>query len=133
MDHLERAKRLEEIPILEEAIKKDLEEDKALWSTKEADRIKQAAEDREEAVQNRNRLARMKKDKEDFMSTLLKQRKDIYEKKLKEYNAMIDKQRDIRLEEKKRERIERAREDWYREKEEYEQRMRDEALKRERE
>ena len=51
MDHLERAKRQEEIPILEEAIKKDLEEDKALWSTKEADRIKQAAEDREEAVQ----------------------------------------------------------------------------------
>ena len=51
IDHLERAKRQEEIPILEESMKKDLEEDKALWSTKEADRIKQAAEDREEAVQ----------------------------------------------------------------------------------
>merc|ERR1712066_135420 len=101
MDHLERAKRQEEIPILEEAIKKDLDEDRALWSTKEADRIRQSAEDREEAVQNRDRLARMKKDKEDFMSTLLKQRKDIYEKKLKEYNAMIDKQREIRLEERK--------------------------------
>jgi len=133
IDHLERAKRQEEIPILEESMKKDLEEDKALWSTKEADRIKQAAEDREEAVQNRNRLARMKKDKEDFMSTLLKQRKDIYEKKLKEYNTMIDKQRDIRLEERKRQRAEDRRDKWYREKEEYEQRLRDEAAKRERE
>jgi len=132
-DHMERAKRQEEIPILKEAIEKDQEEDRAIWAKKEEDRIKQAVEDRDEAVKNRDRLARMKEDKEDFMSTLLKQRKDIYEKKLKEYNAMIDKQRQIRLEEKKRERIERAREDWYREKEEYEQRMRDEALKRERE
>merc|ERR1711974_97015 len=114
----ERAKRQEEIPILKEAIEKDQEED----------RIKQAVEDRDEAVENRDRLARMKDDKEDFMSTLLKQRKDIYEKKLKEYNAMIDKQRQIRLEERKLERVEKAREDWYREKEEYEQRMRDEAL-----
>merc|ERR1712240_978089 len=106
MDHLERAKRQEEIPILKEAIEKDMEEDKAIWSAKEADRIKQSVEDREEAVKNRDRLARMKSDKEDFMATLLRQRKDIYEKKLKEYNVMIDKQRDIRLEERKRQRVE---------------------------
>jgi len=133
MDHLERAKRQEEIPILKEAIEKDMGEDKAIWSAKEADRIKQAVEDREEAVKNRDRLARMKTDKEDFMTTLLRQRTDIYEKKLKEYNVMIDKQRDIRLEERKRQRTEERRAKWYREKEEYEQRLRDEAMKKERE
>ena len=47
----------------------------------------------------------MKKDKEEFMSTLLKQRKDLFEKKLKEYNVMIEKQRTIRLEERKQQRI----------------------------
>jgi len=133
LDHIERAKRQEEIPLLKEAMQKDMKDDMEIWAAKEEDRIKQAVADREEAVNNRDRLARMKNDKEEFMSTLLKQRKDLFDKKLKEYNKMIDQQRAVRLEERKQQRMEDRRAKWYREKEEEEQRLRDEALKRERE
>ena len=62
MDHMERAKRKSEIPLLNEAIKKDLEDDTVLWKKKETDRIAQSIKDREEAVLNRDRLERMKED-----------------------------------------------------------------------
>merc|ERR1712080_769838 len=42
MDHMERAKRKAEIPLLKEAIKKDLEDDTILWKQKEKDRIVEA-------------------------------------------------------------------------------------------
>ena len=50
---------------------------------KEKDRIAQAVKDREEAVGHRDRLSRMKVDKDNFMATLLTQRKAQLEKKLK--------------------------------------------------
>merc|ERR1711981_812464 len=59
MDHIERAKRKAEIPLLKDAIKKDLEDDTVLWKQKEKDRIAQAFKEREEAVSHRDRLARM--------------------------------------------------------------------------
>merc|ERR1711994_476560 len=106
MDHMERAKRKAEIPLLKDAIKKDLEDDTVLWKQKEKDRIAQAIKEREEAVSHRDRLARMKEDKDNFMATLLTQRKATFEKKLKEYNKMFEEQRAIRLEEKKAQRKE---------------------------
>merc|ERR1712165_391016 len=63
MDHMERAKRKVEIPLLKEAIKKDLEDDTELWKKKEKDRIVQSIKDRDEAVANRDRLERIKEKK----------------------------------------------------------------------
>merc|ERR1711936_1314719 len=60
MDHMERAKRKAEIPLMKEAIKHDLEDDTILWKQKEKDRIAQSVKDREEAVGHRDRLSRMK-------------------------------------------------------------------------
>jgi len=133
MDHMERAKRKVEIPLLKEAIKKDLEDDTELWKKKEKDRIVQSIKDRDEAVANRDRLERMKEDKDNFMATLLTQRKEKFDKKLKEYNKMFEEQRAIRLEEKKAQRKEERRQKYLREQEEEEQRRRDEELKRIRE
>merc|ERR1711937_801290 len=82
MDHMERAKRKGEIPLLQQAIKKDLEDDSELWKKKEKDRIAQSIKDRDEAVANRDRLARMKEDKDNFMATLLTQRKAKFDTKL---------------------------------------------------
>merc|ERR1712043_73961 len=130
MDHMERAKRKQEIPILNDAIKKDLEDDTILWKQKEKDRIAQSIKDREEAVATRDRMARMKEDKDNFMATLLTQRKATFEKKLKEYNKTLEEQRAIRLEERKYQRKEERRSKYIREKEEEEQRRRDEELKR---
>merc|ERR1711997_465888 len=133
MDHMERAKRKAEIPLMKEAIKHDLEDDTILWKQKEKDRIAQAVKDREEAVGNRDRLSRMKEDKDNFMATLLTQRKAQFEKKLKEYNKMVEEQRAIRMEDRKIQRKEERRQKYFREKEEEEQRRRDEELKRIRE
>ena len=59
VDHLERAKRKEEIPLLLEASKQDEEEDKVIWKAKEVDRIAQSIIDRELAVKTRDRLSRL--------------------------------------------------------------------------
>lgn len=75
MDHLERAKRKEEIPLLKEAFEADKEDDKVMWRAREQDRIKQAVADREAAVKVRDRLLRMKDDKEAYLDALLKARK----------------------------------------------------------
>merc|ERR1711899_20348 len=64
----------------------NLENDTELWKKKEKDRIVQSIKDRDEAVANRDRLERMKEDKDNFMATLLTQRKEKFDKKLKEYN-----------------------------------------------
>merc|ERR1712038_1331460 len=115
MDHMERAKRKGEIPLLQQAIKKDLEDDSELWKKKEKDRIAQSIKDRDEAVANRDRPERMKEDKDNFMATLLTQRKEKFDKKLKEYNKMFEEQRAIRLEEKKAQRKEERRQKYLRE------------------
>merc|ERR1712080_743638 len=59
VDHLERAKRKEEIPLIEKAMIQDEEEDKVIWKNKEEERIKMAIAERHEAVKTRDRLARM--------------------------------------------------------------------------
>merc|ERR1719438_605603 len=91
VDHLERAKRKEEIPLI-----KDEEEDKIIWKNKEEERIKEALVEREEAVKTRDRLSRMKDDKNAFMEKLLKERKADFDKKLSEFNKAVETQRSSR-------------------------------------
>ncbi len=133
VDHVERAKRKEEIPLLKEASEKDKEEDKVWWRNKEADRIKQAIADREVAVETKKRMIRMKEDKDSFLTDLLKERKSIFDRKLKEYSVKLEKERAAKLAERKRQRREDRRDKWIQEKEEEEQRKREEEIKRERE
>ena len=90
VDHLERAKRKEEIPVIKEAMKKDEEEDKIIWKNKEEERIKVAIADREEAVKTRDRLARMKEDKNAFMEKLLKERREDFENLLSDFKKSVD-------------------------------------------
>merc|ERR1712080_356063 len=81
VDHLERVKRKEEIPLIEESMKQDEEEDKIIWKNKEEERIVAAKAEREEAVLTRDRLSRMTSDKNAFMEKLLKERKTDFQKK----------------------------------------------------
>merc|ERR1712018_189987 len=117
VDHLERAKRKEEIPLIKEAMVKDEEEDKIIWKNKEEERIKAAIAERQEAVKTKERLARMTADKTAFMEKLLKERKTEFEKKLFDYMYKLDEQREIRLAERKRERKEKRRQEWLKEQE----------------
>merc|ERR1719410_3120928 len=64
VDHLERAKRLEEIPLLKVQFDEFKEEAKVVWEEQEKDRIEGEKKQRASDVENRNRLVRMKTDKE---------------------------------------------------------------------
>jgi len=106
LDHIERAKRKLEIPLLEEIIKNDNAYEQQLWKEREKNRIADAIAERNQDLKNRDRLGRMKQDKHEFMSTLLSQRKATYEKKLAEYEAKVIKERKVRLENRRLDRIE---------------------------
>merc|ERR1719272_262346 len=133
VDHLERAKRKEEIPLIKESMTQDEEEDKVIWKDKEEERIKTAKEEREEAVKTRDRLIRMAADKNAFMEKLLKERQADFDKKEDDYTKSVDEARATRLEERKEERKDERRKKWVKEQEEESQRRYDEELIRQRE
>lgn len=63
MDYFERAKRLEEIPLLQESLKERQLQDQTFWEEQEKERIAAAIEGRKLAVATRDRLSRMKADR----------------------------------------------------------------------
>merc|ERR1712212_399739 len=71
-DHIERAKRLEELPLLKAQHEELKEEAKKLWAEQEKERIEDLKTNRESDVINRDRLARMKEDKDKYLTNLLK-------------------------------------------------------------
>lgn len=54
-------------------------QDRKFWEQLEAERIQEAVAEREVAVQHRERLARMKADKDVFMEKLKGERKTVYQ------------------------------------------------------
>jgi len=133
VDHLERAKRLEEIPLLKLQFEELKEEAKVVWEEQEKDRIEEEKKERASDIENRDRMVRMRDDKDKYLESLLKERKNVFEKKITEFNVLVDEERKIRLERRKDERQEERRRKWMREREEEEQRRRDELALKERE
>merc|ERR1712083_465689 len=105
-DHIERAKRLEELPLLKTQHEELKEEAKKLWAEQEKERIEDLKTNRESDVINRDRLARMKEDKDKYLTNLLKERKSVYEKKAQEHQVLVEEERKVRLERRKEERQE---------------------------
>merc|ERR1712241_771073 len=87
VDHIERAKRQEEIPMLEKQYEEFKEEARQVWEEQEKERIEAEKSQRENDVKNRDRMQRMIADKDVYLDGLLKERKNIFEKKLEEFNA----------------------------------------------
>lgn len=133
VDHLERAKRLVEIPLLEKAFEDDIEQDKVYWKAQEKERIANAIKEREEAVLAKKRLGRMAQDKDTYLQNLLRERKAAFDKKLSDFNKRVEQERVKRLADRKRQRKEDRRNQWIKRKEEEAQRKKDEAMKRKRE
>lgn len=104
MDYFERAKRQEEIPLIEKAYEEKKVLDRKLWEEREAKRIAQMTEERNLAVAHRERLKRMKEEKEYFMNKLLKERISTYESKLENFNKRLAEERKKRLAKRKQDR-----------------------------
>ncbi|XP_053731288.1 eukaryotic translation initiation factor 3 subunit A [Synchiropus splendidus] len=133
IDYFERAKRLEEIPLIKKAYEEQRVKDMELWELQEEERISNMKVEREKALEHKKRMSRMMEDKENFLSKITAARSFIYEEKLKAFQERLVEERKKRLEERKRQRKEERRNAYYRQKEEEEQRIREEQLKKERE
>merc|ERR1712123_63191 len=81
VDHLERAKRLEEIPLLKLQFEEFKEEAKVVWEEQEEDRIEGEKNQRGSDVENRDRMVRMREDKDKYLDSLLKERKSMRRKR----------------------------------------------------
>uniref|UniRef100_A0A8C4SX71 Eukaryotic translation initiation factor 3 subunit A n=1 Tax=Erpetoichthys calabaricus TaxID=27687 RepID=A0A8C4SX71_ERPCA len=133
IDYFERAKRLEEIPLIKKAYEEQRVKDMELWELQEEERINIMKVEREKALEHKERLSRMLEDKDYFLSKIKAARRSVYEEKLKQFQERLIEERKRRLEERKKQRKEDRRNAYYREKEEEAQRLHEEELKRERE
>ncbi|XP_047458988.1 eukaryotic translation initiation factor 3 subunit A isoform X2 [Mugil cephalus] len=133
IDYFERAKRLEEIPLIKKAYEEQRIKDMELWELQEEERISNMKVEREKALEHKKRMSRMMEDKENFLSKITAARSFIYEEKLKAFQERMVEERKKRLEERKRQRKEDRRNNYYRQKEEEAQRIHEEQLKKERE
>uniref|UniRef100_A0A4W4H7D0 Eukaryotic translation initiation factor 3 subunit A n=1 Tax=Electrophorus electricus TaxID=8005 RepID=A0A4W4H7D0_ELEEL len=133
IDYFERAKRLEEIPLIKKAYEEQRVKDMDLWELQEEERINNMKVEREKALEHKKRMSRMMEDKENFVSKITAARSFIYEEKLKQFQERLVEERKKRLEERKKQRKEERRNAYYRQREEEAQRIREEQLKKERE
>ncbi|XP_015928347.1 eukaryotic translation initiation factor 3 subunit A [Parasteatoda tepidariorum] len=133
VDHLERAKRIEEVPLLLAEYDEHKAKDKDFWEQHEKERITTIIEERALAVQYRDRLMRLKDDRDKFLDRLKKARASVYQEKLAEFEKVLTEERKKRLEERKQKRKEERRLERIKLQEEKKQQMIAEAMKRERE
>lgn len=133
IDYFERAKRLEEIPLIKKAYEEQRIKDMELWEIQEEERISNMKVEREKALEHKQRMSRMMEDKENFVSKITAARSFIYEEKLKAFQDRMVEERKKRMEDRKRQRKEDRRNNYYRQKEEDAQRIHEEQLKKERE
>ncbi|KAL8187270.1 UNVERIFIED_CONTAM: hypothetical protein K2H54_042264 [Gekko kuhli] len=133
IDYFERAKRLEEIPLIKSAYEEQRVRDMELWEQQEEERITTMQLEREKALEHKGRLSRMLEDRDLFVARLKAARKSVYEEKLKQFQERLAEERHNRLEERKRQRKEERRITYYQEKEEEEQRLKEEKMLKEQE
>lgn len=129
VDYFERAKRLEEIPLLQKSLEEKQIQDKAFWEQQEKERIEQLIEDRARDVVTAERLSRMHVHRDEYMSRLQSERGAAHQAKLKAYQEKLAVEREKRLAERRQQRIQKRRQEWLAEKRRAEERAAEEARK----
>merc|ERR1712071_449207 len=120
VDFFERAKRIEEIPLLEKHLEVTKIANRDMWQQQEEDRIAQLLEERKVAMLHRDRLIRMRDDKVKFVEDLKAARLNSFTVKLSEFESKYENVRTERIKERKDKRREQRRIQWLNEKEEAE-------------
>ncbi|CAB3382914.1 Hypothetical predicted protein [Cloeon dipterum] len=126
VDYFERAKRLEEIPLLAKSFDEKKEQDMLFWEAQEKQRISALKEERELAVKTKQRLLLMMDEKNAFVSRLKEERKAEFKAKEEAFKKKMAEKRLQLLEERKQQRKEHRRRDYIRAKEAEEMRRREE-------
>jgi len=119
VDYLIRALHESEVPLLQKQAEEELNRRRQI----------QCAE-REHAIERRQRLTRMENDKNDFLQSIRGQRHDDYIERIREYEQRLNIGRQQRLEQLRREYIEKKKQDFRRQKQLKRERKREEEQKR---
>uniref|UniRef100_A0A1B6EIE9 Eukaryotic translation initiation factor 3 subunit A n=1 Tax=Cuerna arida TaxID=1464854 RepID=A0A1B6EIE9_9HEMI len=118
VDYFERAKRLEEIPLMKKSFDEKEVLDRKFWEQQEAERRAMVIAERKLAVDHRERLERMHADRDIFFEKIKAQRNAAFQETLREFEAKLAEERKKRLLERKIKRKEVRREAWLKEREE---------------
>ena len=121
IDHFERAKRLEEIPLLEKEYEKWRDYDRKIWEECENQRIADILAERELAKTLSQRLRKLKGEAESFSSKVNDRHQAIYESRLSEFNVKLEQEKTKRLEARRIKRREERCAQWIKEKEKAEE------------
>ncbi|CAH0758473.1 unnamed protein product [Diatraea saccharalis] len=127
VDYFERAKRLEEIPLLQKSLEEKQVQDKAFWEQQEKERIQQLIEARARDVATSERLVRMLAHRDEFVTKLQSERGTAHQQRLAAFHEKLTAEREKRLAERRKQRIEQRRQDWLAEKRRAEERAAEEA------
>lgn len=129
IDYYERAKRLEELPLLEKFLAEKQVQDKEFWEKLEQARIENAIAERTNAVAQQERLKRIHPDRDAFLDKLRVERNSLYLAKLTAFNTFLEEERKKRLIQRAQQRREERRQKWLKEKEEEKRRREEEERK----
>uniref|UniRef100_A0A2A4K4I4 Eukaryotic translation initiation factor 3 subunit A n=1 Tax=Heliothis virescens TaxID=7102 RepID=A0A2A4K4I4_HELVI len=127
VDYFERAKRLEEIPLLQKSLEEKQVQDKAFWEAQEKERIQQLIEARARDVTTAARLSRMAVHREQFTVKLRSERGAAHTQRLAAFKEKLNAEREKRLAERRQQRVEKRRQEWLAEKRRAEERAAEEA------
>ncbi len=105
VDHFERAKRLEEIPLLTKQYEEFVVADKEFWDQVQDEKIKIAIREREKAVEMKNRLLRTLDDRKTFLEKLAESCKKAIEAKNEKFQEELNNIRKERLNNRRLDRI----------------------------
>lgn len=133
VDHLVRASRIEEIPLLQKHMAEKKVKDREEWEKSEEERIGNAEIEHKIALKTQGRFERMVEDKETFLNNLFGNRHSEHEARLQEFDNHLNKVRQERLDERKRKRMAQRREEFIMARREEKRKEREEQQKREKE
>ncbi|ODM99048.1 Eukaryotic translation initiation factor 3 subunit A [Orchesella cincta] len=97
LDHIERAKRIEEVSVIEQYMDKKKDEEKVEWEAHDAQRIAHLIEERKLIGQNEAH----EDDKNKFLKNLLDARRDLFMEKLNEFEKSFRTEKSRRMAERK--------------------------------
>lgn len=109
IDHFERAKRVEEIPLLQKQYEELRVVDRQIWDQCEQIRIETIKEERLLALKERDRFQRVQHDKEEFTHRVIDTRQSEFQEKKAEFEKIVESEREKRLAARREERIEKRR------------------------
>ncbi|XP_063368848.1 eukaryotic translation initiation factor 3 subunit A [Cydia amplana] len=111
VDYFERAKRLEEIPLLQKSLEEKQVQDKAFWEQQEKERIQQLIEARTRDVATAERLSRMHAHRDEFVSRLSAERGAAHRQRLEAFADKLAAERTKRRQERAQQRAEQRRQE----------------------